>query len=78
MRHKKGNKKLSKPTDQRIALLRSLSEQLILKNTITTTDNRAKALVSFSGTLFRLAKKGDLSAIRHALKILPNKKYYLL
>ena len=56
MRHKKGNKKLSKPTDQRIAMLRSLSEQLILHNCITTTDTRAAALVSYAGPLFRLAK----------------------
>ena len=42
MRHKKGNKKLSKPTDQRIALLRSLTLSLITHEKIKTTDVRAK------------------------------------
>ena len=38
MRHKKGNKKLSKPTDQRIALLRSLALALVTHEKIKTTD----------------------------------------
>ena len=74
MRHKKANKKLSKPTDQRIALLRSLSEQLILRNSIVTTDKRAAALKAFVDPIFTLAKKGDVHSIRLALKRLPNKE----
>ena len=73
MRHKKGNKKLSKPTDQRIALLRSLSLSLITHDKIKTTDVRAKETQRYIERLITLAKRGDLHARRQALKLLPNK-----
>ncbi|MEK9726528.1 MAG: 50S ribosomal protein L17 [Candidatus Margulisiibacteriota bacterium] len=73
MRHKKGNKKLSKPTDQRIALLRSLSLSLINHEKIKTTDVRAKETQRYIERLITLAKRGDLHARRQALKLLPNK-----
>ena len=73
MRHKKGNRKLSKPTDQRIALLRSLSLSLITHSKIKTTDVRAKEAQKYVERLVTLAKKGDLHSRRLALKLLPNK-----
>jgi large subunit ribosomal protein L17 len=73
MRHKKGNKKLSKPTDQRIALLRSLTLSLITHEKIKTTDVRAKETQRYVERLISLAKRGDLHARRQALKLLPNK-----
>ncbi len=73
MRHKKGNKKLSKPTDQRIALLRSLSLSLITHEKIKTTDVRAKETQRYIERLISLGKRGDLHARRQALKLLPNK-----
>ena len=73
MRHKKGNKKLSKPTDQRIALLRSLSLSLITFSKIKTTDVRAKEAQKYVERLVTLAKKDDLHSRRQALKLLPNK-----
>ncbi|MGC6367209.1 MAG: 50S ribosomal protein L17 [Candidatus Marinamargulisbacteria bacterium] len=73
MRHKKGNKKLSKPTDQRIALLRSLTLSLITHDKIKTTDVRAKETQRYVERLITLAKRGDLHARRQALKLLPNK-----
>ena len=72
MRHKKGNKKLGKPTDQRIALLRSLSLALIEKGKIQTTDTRAKATQRYVERLVTFAKKGTLASRRQALALLPN------
>ena len=74
MRHQRGNKKLGKPTDQRIALLRSLTESLFLNNRIKTTDQRAKAAKKMADRLIALGKKGDLHSRRLALKILPKKE----
>jgi len=73
MRHKKGNKKLSKPTDQRIALLRSLSLAFITHEKIKTTDVRAQETQKFVERLVTLAKDGSLHARRQALRLLPNK-----
>ena len=72
MRHKRGNKKLGKPTDQRIALLRSLSLSLIENQRIKTTDTRAKSAKRYVERLISLAKKGSLHGRREALKMLPN------
>ena len=74
MRHRRGNKKLGLPTDQRIALLRSLSRSLILNQSIVTTDSRAKALVAFVSKLVTLGKDGSLHARRQALSLLPDKE----
>ena len=73
MRHRKGNAKLSKPTDQRIALLRSLVESLFTHSRIKTTDVRSKEAKKVAEKIITLAKKGDLHARRQALKILPRK-----
>lgn len=73
MRHKKSNKKLSKPTDQRLALLRSLSLSLITHEQIKTTDVRAKETQRYVERLVTLAKQGDLHSRRLAIKLLPNK-----
>ena len=73
MRHQRGNKKLSKPTDQRLALLKGLVESLFTYNRIKTTDTRAKAARRVAEKLITLGKKGDLHSRRQALKILPRK-----
>ncbi len=73
MRHRKGNKKLSKPTDQRIALLRSLSISLIEHEKIKTTDTRAKETQKYVERIITLGKDGSLHARRQALQLLPNK-----
>ena len=73
MRHRRGNKKLSKPTDQRIALLRSLSRALILNGSIETTDTRAHQLKSYYNKLATLASKADHHHFKLALRMLPDK-----
>lgn len=74
MRHAKGNRKLSKPTDQRIALLRSLALALISSGRIKTSRPRAKETRKFVEKIVALSKKGGISNLRKAIEILPNKK----
>ncbi len=73
MRHQRGNKKLGKPTDQRLALLKSLVESLFTHTRIKTTDVRAKEAKRMADKIITLGKKGDLHSRRQALKILPQK-----
>jgi large subunit ribosomal protein L17 len=67
MRHLCKVKKLGKPADQRRALLRSLTTELIRHGRITTTLVRAKVLRSEVDRMITLAKDGSLSARRQAL-----------
>ncbi|MCP4049539.1 MAG: 50S ribosomal protein L17 [bacterium] len=73
MRHKRGNKKLGKPTDQRMAMLKNIVVALFENNRIKTTDTRAKEAKKIAEKIITLGKNGDLSSIRKALKIIPNK-----
>lgn len=72
MRHRKGNKKLGKPTDQRIALLRTLLVAFFSNEKIKTTDVRAKAVRRLAERIITYAKDGTLASRRLALQILPN------
>ena len=67
MRHRCRVKKLGKPADQRRALLRSLTTELIRHGRITTTLIRAKVLRSEVDKMITLAKNGSLTARRQAL-----------
>lgn len=73
MRHNKGNRKLSKPTDQRIAMIRSLALSLITHEKIKSTDARCQEAQKYVEKLITLGKKGTLHARRRALQLLPNK-----
>ena len=73
MRHRRGNKKLGKPTDQRIAMIRSLVRSLLIHEKIKTTDKRAAAAKSYAEKLITLGIKGDLHSRRQALSLLPDK-----
>ncbi|MDJ0619091.1 MAG: 50S ribosomal protein L17 [Calothrix sp. MO_192.B10] len=74
MRHRCRVKKLSKPADQRRALLRSLATELIRNGRITTTMARAKVLRSEVDKMITLAKDGSLAARRKALGYLFDKQ----
>lgn len=73
MRHQKGNKKLGKPTDQRLALLKSLVIALFTFNRIKTTDTRAKAARRMAEKLITLGKDNTLHSRRLALKTIRHK-----
>jgi large subunit ribosomal protein L17 len=67
MRHRCRVHQLGKPADQRKALLRALTTELIRHGRITTTKARARAVRSEVEHMITLAKEGTLSARRRAL-----------
>lgn len=67
MRHGCRVPKLGKAADQRKALMRSLTTELIRNGRIKTTEARAKAIRSEAERMVTLAKDGSLSARRKAL-----------
>ena len=74
MRHQLRIPLLSKPADQRKALLRGLTTQLIREGRVTTTKARAKALRNEAERMISLAKEGSLSARRRAIGYIYDKK----
>lgn len=68
----KGNKlyKIGRNREQRKALLRSLSNDLITRGSITTTEAKAKALKPFVERMVTHAKKGSLASRRYVLRFL--------
>lgn len=74
MRHRCRVHKLGKPADQRKALLRALSTELIRHGRVTTTKARARAVRSQVDKMITLAKDGSLSARRQALGYIYDKQ----
>ncbi|MBW4692907.1 MAG: 50S ribosomal protein L17 [Lyngbya sp. HA4199-MV5] len=74
MRHRCRVPLLSKPADQRRALLRSLTTELIRNGRIKTTKTRARAVRSEADRMITLAKDGSLAARRQALGYLFDKQ----
>lgn len=74
MRHRCRVHMLGKPADQRKALLRSLSTQLIRHGRVKTTKARAKAVRSQVEKMISLAKDGSLSSRRQALGYIYDKQ----
>ncbi|MCQ2790308.1 MAG: 50S ribosomal protein L17 [bacterium] len=74
MRHQCNKHRLSKPKDQREAILRSLATELFMHGEIKTTMSRAKALQPYAEGIISLAKKGDLNSRREALKYIYDKE----
>jgi large subunit ribosomal protein L17 len=59
-------RKLSRPHDQRRALLRNLVTSILLHERVTTTVTRAKEARIYTERMVTLAKRGDLHARRQA------------
>ena len=74
MRHQSKKHHLGKAQDQRNALLRSLSTELILHGEIKTTMARAKALKPYAENIITLAKQGTLHSRRLAAKFIFDKE----
>ncbi|OQX53003.1 MAG: 50S ribosomal protein L17 [Candidatus Omnitrophica bacterium 4484_213] len=74
MRHQKIKGKLSRPTDRRKALLRSLLRGLIISGKIEVTLSQAKQTKRIMDRLLSLAKKDSLAAQRSAFRILGDRK----
>ena len=63
-------RKLGKPTDQRMAMLRSMTTALLEEGQITTTFTRAKEVAPLAEKMITLAKQNDLAAYRQALSFI--------
>ncbi len=74
MRKRKKGRILSRKIDQRKALLRSLTRNLILKERIITTEAKAKEARPFVEKLITRAKKGNLASWRLLLSKMNNDK----
>ena len=64
------NRKLGKPTDQRMAMLRAMVTYLLENGQIKTTLARAKEVAPLTEKMITLAKKNDLAAYRQALSFI--------
>lgn len=62
-----GYRKLGRPTDQRIMMLRNLTTALLEHGKIETTVTRAKEVKRMADKMVTLGKRGDLHARRQAL-----------
>ena len=60
-------RKLGRPTDQRMAMLRAMTTYLLENGQIKTTITRAKEVAPLAEKMITLAKKNDLAAYRQAL-----------
>lgn len=66
MRHRNSNRKLSRTSAHREAMLRNMVTALFSNNRIETTVAKAKELVPLADKVVGLAKRGDLHAKRQA------------
>ncbi|QDK70007.1 50S ribosomal protein L17 [Lactococcus protaetiae] len=66
------NRKLGRTSSQRKAMLRDLTTDLIINETIVTTEARAKEVRRTVEKMITLGKKGDLSARRQAATYVRN------
>ena len=62
-----GHRKLGRPTDQRMAMLRAMTTYLLEKGQIKTTLSRAKEVAPLAEKMVTLAKKNNLASYRQAL-----------
>ena len=65
-----GTRKLGRPTDQRMAMLRGMVTALLENGKIETTVTRAKEVRPLAENMITLGKRGDLHARRQALSFI--------
>jgi large subunit ribosomal protein L17 len=66
MRHQRENRRLSRDTAHRKAMMRNMVTSLFMHEKIETTTIKAKELVPIAEHMIGLAKRGDLHARRQA------------
>ena len=74
IRHANKLKKLNRPADQRKAMMRSLTTELIRHGRIRTTLRRCKEVRTTADHMISLAKDGSLHARRQALGFMYDKE----
>ena len=65
-----GTRKLGRPTDQRIAMLRQQVTDLLDKGRMETTLSRAKEIAPLAEKMISLGKEKDLAAYRQMLSFI--------
>ncbi|MFH1542176.1 MAG: 50S ribosomal protein L17 [bacterium] len=73
MRHCRGNRKLGRATDQRLALLRSIVRSLFLHDKVAVTVARAKEARRMAEKMITLTKKNTLFARRQVESLMGEK-----
>lgn len=76
MRHKKKLKKLGRPTDQRIALLKNQVTQIFLHGKIKTTDAKARAAKRVAEKTITIARQDTLAARRQVRAVVNDKEAF--
>jgi large subunit ribosomal protein L17 len=74
MRHLKAGRRLARPTEHRLAMLRNLVTALLDKERVETTRAKAKETRQWAEKIITLAKRGDLHARRQTLAVVRSKK----
>lgn len=74
MRHMKRGRHLGRTSSHRRAMLRNMAISLFVHGRIITTPEKAKEARPFAEKLITLAKRGDLSAKRRAIRLLHDPK----
>jgi len=69
MRHRKGNAKLGRRSDHRLALFRNLLTSLFRHERVLTTEAKAKAIRGTADEMVTLAKRESLHARRQVLSM---------
>ncbi len=70
MRHRVRGRKLGRPTDQRMALLKNLVTSLFRHEKVETTVAKAKEASRLAERMITLAKRGDIAARRQVHKLI--------
>ncbi|HEX9780263.1 MAG TPA: 50S ribosomal protein L17 [bacterium] len=73
MRHAKRNRRFSRPSEQRKALLAGLVKNLVIHGQIRTTLTRAKEAQRLAERLISLGKEGSIHARRRAFRVLQDR-----
>ncbi len=67
-------RKLGRPTDHRLAMLKNLTASFLKHGRIVTTFTRAKETQSIAEKMITLAKRGDLHSRRQVLSFVKEKQ----
>lgn len=70
MRHGVAGRKLNRPTEQRMLMLRNLVTDLLRHESLQTTEARAKEVKRMADKVITCAKRGTLHDRRQALAVL--------
>ena len=73
MRHGRKIKKLGRPTDQRMAMLKNQVTRLFLHGRLRTTEPKARATKRLAEKTLTTARKNDLEAKRRVRRIINDK-----